>query len=86
MRVQRRSVDAEEVDVFGDCTDSEGTCILRVSLISEGVSGLSGRVDHSEGVPPQVQVGERHLPGLIDTCHELRRLDRSFIGRRLLGM
>jgi hypothetical protein len=21
---------------------------------------------HSEGVPPQVQVGERHLPGLTD--------------------
>jgi hypothetical protein len=34
---------------------------------------------------PQVQVGVRHLPRLIDRCHELRRLDRSFRYRRLLG-
>jgi hypothetical protein len=43
------------------------------------------RVDYSEGVPPQIQVGERHLPGLTDRCHELRRPDRSFRGKRLLG-
>jgi hypothetical protein len=64
---------------------SEGACKLRVSLISERVSWLRGRVDHSDGVPPQVQVGERHLPGLTDMCHELMRPDRSFRGRRLLG-
>ena len=43
------------------------------------------RVDYSEGVPPQIQVGERHILGLTDKCHELRRLDRIFKGKRLLG-
>jgi hypothetical protein len=46
------------------------TCGPRVSLISERVSWLRGRA--IEGVPPQVQVGERHLPGLTDRCHESR--------------
>jgi hypothetical protein len=46
------------------------------------------RVDYSERVPPpppQIQVGERHLSGMIDMCHELRRPDRSFRGKRILG-
>jgi hypothetical protein len=30
-------------------------------------------------------VGERHLPGLTYVCHELRRPDKSFRGKRLLG-
>jgi hypothetical protein len=43
------------------------------------------RADHLEGVPPQIQVGERHLPGLADKCRESRRPDISFRGKRLLG-
>jgi hypothetical protein len=53
--------------------------------VSERVSWLRGRADHSEGVPPPVQVGERHLLGLTHKWHELRSPDRSFRGRRLLG-
>jgi hypothetical protein len=63
---------------------SKGECGLRVSLISERVSWLRGRADHSKEVPPQVQVGERHLPRRTDMSHELRRPYRSFRGRRLL--
>jgi hypothetical protein len=54
-------------------------------LILERGSWIIGRVDHSEGVPPQVKVEERHLPGLTDKCHESRRPDKSFINKRLLG-
>jgi hypothetical protein len=43
------------------------------------------RVDYLEEVPPQIQVGERHLLGLTDRFHELRRLDIRFRGKRLLG-
>jgi hypothetical protein len=57
---------------------SGGACDLRVSLISGRVSWLRGRDGHPEGVPPQVQLGERHLPGLTDRCHGLRRPDKSF--------
>jgi hypothetical protein len=46
---------------------SGGACDLRVSLISGRVSWLRGRDGHLEGVPPQVQLGERHLPGLTDS-------------------
>jgi hypothetical protein len=38
---------------------------------------------NSEGA--KTRVGERHLPGLTDRGHELRRPNISFKGRRLLG-
>jgi hypothetical protein len=41
------------------------TCEPRMSLISERVSWLRGSF-------PSNQVGERHLQGLIDMCHESR--------------
>jgi hypothetical protein len=63
----------------------EGVCRLRGRLISEGVSGLRERVNHSEGFSPQVQVGERHLPRLIGRCHGSRRLGRRLKSRRLIG-
>jgi hypothetical protein len=47
---------------------------------------LRGRVSHSEGVPPQVQVGERHLPRLTGRCHGLRRPGRRLRSGRLLGV
>jgi hypothetical protein len=48
-----------------------------VSLISGRVSWLRGRDGHPEGVPPQVQLRERHLPGLTDMCHGWRRPDKE---------
>jgi hypothetical protein len=38
------------------------------------------RVNHSEGVHPHVQVGERHLPRLIGRCHGSRRQDMRLLG------
>jgi hypothetical protein len=38
------------------------------------------RVDYSEGIPPQIQVGERHLPGLTNM-----RPERRFKGKMILG-
>jgi hypothetical protein len=38
---------------------------------------MRGIFVHLEGVPPQIQVGERHLPGLVDRYHDLRRCDLS---------
>jgi hypothetical protein len=54
-------------------------------MISERLNWIRGRFDHSKGFPPQVQVVKIHLPGLTDRCHELRRKERSFRGRRIQG-
>jgi hypothetical protein len=67
-QVQREQMALEIVQTQRE-SSFRGTC--GVSLISERVSWLRGRVDHSEGVPPQVQVG--HLPGLTDRCQEVDR-------------
>jgi hypothetical protein len=66
-------------------SDFTGNMQLRGSSTSEGVSGLRGRVNHSKGVPPQVQVGERLLPRLIGRCHGLRRPSRRLRSERILG-
>jgi hypothetical protein len=47
---------------------------------------LRDRVRHLEGVPPQVQVGEMHIPRMIDKCHGLRRPHMRYRGMRLLGV
>jgi hypothetical protein len=59
--------------------------MYKVSLILERVSWLKRESIIQREFPPQIQVGERHLPGLTDRCHELRRLDKIFRGKRLLG-
>ena len=72
----------------------EGVSRLRRSKISEGVykgrpislgvNGLRGRVGHLEELPPQVQVGEMHVPVLKGRCHGLKRPNMRFMGRRIL--
>jgi hypothetical protein len=48
-------------------------------------SDLRGRVNHSEGVYHQVQMGERHLPRLRGRCHGLRKPSRRLRRGRFLG-
>jgi hypothetical protein len=59
--------------------------MYRVSLISERFSWLKRESIIQREFLPEIQVGERHLPGLTDMCHELRRPYRSFRGKRNLG-
>jgi hypothetical protein len=47
--------------------------------------GVHRRFSHSVGDNIQVHNGERHLPIFLGRCHGLRRLDRRFIGKRILG-
>jgi hypothetical protein len=65
---------------------SKEACRLRGSLISERVSWLRGRFGHLEGLHPQVQVGKKHLLGMIGRCHGLRRPHRRLKGKRPLGV
>jgi hypothetical protein len=64
---------------------SKGACRLKRIPISERFSWIKGRGIHSKGVPPEVQVGERHLLGLTGKYHGLRRPGRRFRGRSPLG-
>ena len=67
-------VQTQRESCFRGSHASEGACKLRVTLISKRLFCLRGRANHSEGVRPQIQVGEKHLRGLTDRCHDLSRL------------
>jgi hypothetical protein len=65
--------------------DFRGSQQIQRELTSEGVNRLRGRVNHSEGVNLQVQMGERSLPRLSRRCHGLRWPGRMLRSGRLLG-
>jgi hypothetical protein len=59
---------------------------FRRSQQIQSLSDLRRRVNHSEGIYPQVQVGERHLPRRTRRYHGLRKPGRRLRSGRLLGI
>jgi hypothetical protein len=58
---------------------------FRGSLTLEGIKRFKGRFSHSVGGKLQVQMGDKHIPILSSRCHGLRKPDRRFRGRNILG-